>query len=78
VLSGCFIENNVNYPGNDLATSAGNVLTAFDCCNLCGNDPLCQSWAYMVSASYCFLKNGLPSATNRQPYTGIISGVVVQ
>lgn len=77
VLAGCFIENNVNYPGNDLSTSAGNVLTAFDCCNLCGNDPNCASWAYLISSSYCFLKSSLPSSSNRQPYTGIISGVVV-
>ena len=70
--SSCAIENNINYQGNDIG-GQGGVSSAANCCSLCGQTVGCFSWSYFVQFSYCYLKS---SATNRQAYEGMVSGVV--
>lgn len=71
---GCFIENGINYYGNDL--SGSYVTSASECCNLCGLTTSCVVWSYLVDLKFCYLKNALPSLESRLNYTGIISGIV--
>lgn len=72
-LTGCFIEPNTNYAGNDLR-GVGLVENASDCCNLCGSTEGCKAWSYYIDFSYCFLKT---SGENKDSYEGILSGVIV-
>ncbi|CAF0832535.1 unnamed protein product [Brachionus calyciflorus] len=72
-VSGCFIENDINYAGYDLR-GVGSVPLASDCCNLCGADPQCQAWSYYVEYQYCYLKTS--GNGPKDPYPGMLSGVV--
>lgn len=72
--SSCLIEFNTNYPGNDIGGSY-NINSIDECCNLCGSNPSCNSFAYLESSKYCFLK-GQTNSDNRQNYDGMISGIV--
>lgn len=51
---GCFIENNINYYGNDFFATYVN--SASDCCNLCGQTATCVVWAFLTNVKYCYLK----------------------
>ncbi|RNA44534.1 coagulation factor XI-like [Brachionus plicatilis] len=72
--SSCIIEFNSNYPGNDIGGSY-NVDSIDECCNLCGSNPSCFSFAYLESSKYCFFK-GQTNPDQREDYDGITSGVV--
>lgn len=72
---GCYVENGINYPGFDMASSTV-VASPSECCNLCGRTPTCLVWSYLTTANFCFLKNQVPSLANRTNYSSIISGVV--
>ncbi|RNA31728.1 cellulose binding elicitor [Brachionus plicatilis] len=73
-VTGCFIETNINYAGNDLK-GVGSVENASDCCNLCGLTEGCEAWSYYVEYSYCYLKS---SSANKDSYEGMLSGVKAQ
>lgn len=72
---GCFIEVDVNYIGSDFFSTF--VANSSECCTLCGNTATCVVWSFLTNASYCYLKNQLPTIEGRYNYTGMISGAVV-
>lgn len=67
---GCFIENDINYFGNDL--NGTFVKSTADCCNLCGQTASCVVWSFLIDIKYCYLKNSLPSIELRLNYSGCI------
>ncbi len=71
---GCFVENYINYLGNDFYSTY--VASPSECCNLCGVTPTCVVWSYLTDYKFCYLKNKVPMLSDRQNYTTIISGVV--
>ena len=73
---GCFVENDINYAGNDIPGAAQFVAGMSDCCNLCGATTGCVVWAYWSTYKFCYLKNALPSITQRQPFPTMFSGII--
>lgn len=71
----CFIENNANYPGNDLS-GQGNINDPGACCTLCGQTTGCVAWSYYKQFNYCFLKSAAPTSPG-QTYAGLVSGKIV-
>ena len=72
--SGCFIESDINYVGDDFFSTYVN--DSSECCNLCGSMPACLVWSYLSQFKFCYLKNNIPTVNSRQNYTGMISGIV--
>jgi hypothetical protein len=71
---GCFIENDINYPGNDLSSQFVNSIG--DCCNLCGATAGCQAWVYWADFKFCYLKSSLPVLSQRQAFTNMFAGII--
>lgn len=72
---GCFVETDINYIGSDFFSTF--VANSSECCTLCGNTDTCVVWSFLTNASFCYLKNQLPTITGRYNYTGMVSGAVV-
>lgn len=70
---GCFVENNINYIGNDTLSVLHNSFS--DCCNRCGATAGCAAWTWNFLTKVCTLKNAVPAQASRVPLTYMYAGI---
>jgi hypothetical protein len=70
----CALQNDTDYPGNDLGTALRNVTSASACCSACVATPDCQGFSWLNRAgfeNYCSLKSAIG---NHEHAAGHVSG----
>ncbi len=75
ISSVCNFEVGYNYPQMDISYRTN--ITLSQCCNICASILNCQGFAYMVNSLFCSLKGFGFQMGKREPYIGMISGVVL-
>ncbi len=73
-VSGCFTETDFSYVGNDISITT--VVSAGDCCNLCGSNEGCAVWTFTVATGQCNQKT-IVGLTQRVASVGFVSGIIV-
>lgn len=71
--SGCFVEVDFNYIGNDISITTAASLG--DCCNLCGSNAACAVWTYTTATRQCSLKS-VVALSQRIATVGYVSGII--
>lgn len=71
--SGCFVEIDFNYIGNDIAITTVNSLG--DCCNVCGANAACAVWTYTTATKQCSQKSVI-ALSQRIATAGYVSGII--
>lgn len=71
--SGCFVEVDFNYIGNDVSVTTAASLG--DCCNLCGSNAACAVWTYTTATRQCSLKSVI-ALSQRIATVGYVSGII--
>lgn len=73
-LSTCLVEFGADYIGFDFSSMLSGTVS--DCCNLCGNNPLCFAFSYHNSTTLCTLKGTVPEMKFRQVNESTIFGTI--
>ena len=69
-MTGCEIEKDIGYPGNDITSKEG-VKSQVECAKLCAEKEKCVVWTYTPKAKTCYVKK----AKNKGiPINGKMSG----
>lgn len=71
--SGCFVEADFNYIGNDISITT--VASLGDCCNLCGANTACAVWTYTTATRQCSQKSVI-ALSQRVATVGYVSGII--